>query len=62
VAGINTVDFSVYNDPCNCTNPVGLLVNVTDATAAAIPEPATLLIFGTALGSLGFLRRRKKAA
>ena len=39
----------------------GLVDNIQVGVAAAVPEPATLTFFGTALLALGALRRRRKA-
>jgi probable HAF family extracellular repeat protein len=41
-------------------NPSGLIAEAWVAQVDSIPEPATLLLFGTGLVGLGFMRRRKK--
>lgn len=43
VAGINTLDFIVDNHTQATGNPVGLRVEFLSATAAAVPEPATVV-------------------
>ena len=57
VAGLNTLDFLVNNDPCPCNNPSGLRVEMT-GTAAAVPEPSTLLLMGA--GVLVLLGRSRR--
>lgn len=39
----------------------GLAINVSDISVTAVPEPATLSLFGLAAAGLGLARRRKKA-
>lgn len=61
--GVNTLDFVVnnWNCPgCNPSNPVGLRVNIIEATAEPIPEPATFAIVGFGLIGLGLLARRHR--
>lgn len=63
VAGVNWLMFEVTNDPWGPypgTNPTGLLVSITSASAEPVPEPSTLLLFGAGLAGLVFVRRRGK--
>jgi hypothetical protein len=74
VAGVNTLDFLVYNSPFNTNgslntgnNPTALRVEMTGTAALAAlatPLPAALPLFATGLGAMGLLgwRRKKKAA
>jgi hypothetical protein len=64
--GQNTLSFYVTNDTCHntppYTNPTGLLVDFTSATAAtdtSIPEPATVLLTGIGLAFAAGLGRRR---
>lgn len=43
VSGLNTLDFVVSNGTGASGNPVGLRVEFLSATAAAVPEPATVI-------------------
>lgn len=56
VAGLNTLDFVVYN----AGGPTGLRVEISgDAAAAAVPEPASLVLLALGLAAwLGFSRRK----
>ena len=63
VAGINTITFETLNGPAVTTNPTGLLVDFTTATAntSSAPEPSAFLLIGAGLGGLGLIRRRLQA-
>jgi hypothetical protein len=62
VAGLNTLDFVVNNAFNNgLTNPTAFRVELS-GTAAAIPEPTTMLLLGSGLAGVAVkLRRRHKA-
>lgn len=60
--GINTLDFIVNNwdcPGCNDSNPVGFRVNILEATAEPVPEPATFALVGCGLIGFGLLVRRR---
>jgi hypothetical protein len=59
--GTNTLDFTVYNIPQDSGNPSGLQVQIVSATAIdpPIPEPGTLLVFGTGVLALSAFARRR---
>jgi len=68
--GSNTLDFIVYNDPNpgGGDNPTGLRVEMTGTadyawtagSTAIIPEPLSMIFFGTGIvGVLGYVARRK---
>jgi hypothetical protein len=62
VAGVNTLTFEVFNGPATSTNPTGLLVDFTSATAnSSTPEPSGLLLIGAGLGGLGLIGRRMRS-
>ncbi len=54
--GTNTLDFRVDNLG-TLDNPTGLRVEMTGT--AEVPEPASMLLLGSAMAGLGILRRRK---
>ena len=65
-SGVNTLSFYVTNDTCHNTppntNPTGLLVDFSAATAdtdTSIPEPATVLLTGIGLAFAAGLARRR---
>jgi hypothetical protein len=57
ITGLNTLEFTVYNSTRSAS---GLRVEFLESSAAAVPEPLTLLGAGTALG-FGALFKRKLA-
>jgi hypothetical protein len=67
VTGLNTLDFVVYNIPCEnpaCVrNPVSLRVEFQNGDAVAVPEPASLalLVSGISALALRTVRRRRQA-
>ena len=61
VAGVNTLDFMVYNEEYCCGNPEGLRVEFTSAIAAAAPEPGLYGVLALGFAGLAgavFVRRR----
>jgi hypothetical protein len=59
--GVNTLDFIVNNGVGFEDNPTAVRVEMTGtATATAVPEPSTFLLFGVGLAGVGILRSRFK--
>jgi len=65
VAGVNTLEFKINNEPFGGTNPTGLRVELTgtaDAASAPIPEPSTILLLGSGIvGLIGYRIRKAQA-
>lgn len=60
VAGINTLDFLVYELPSSGANPTGLRVDGLAGTAAAVPLPAASWLLATGMIIAGRWRGRAR--
>ncbi|MES2739663.1 MAG: PEP-CTERM sorting domain-containing protein [Pseudomonadota bacterium] len=58
--GINVLDFYVTNWQQNGGNPLGLRVEFSDATVAAVPEPSSYAMLLAGLGMVGWMARRRR--
>ncbi len=60
LAGLNTLEFVLTNASGATGNPAGLRVEFTDSNVSAVPLPAAIWMFGSALlGFMGLSNRRK---
>jgi hypothetical protein len=60
VAGVNYMDFKVYNWAGATGNPVGLRVDMSGYYE--VPEPASATLWGVGLAALAILRLRRRAS
>lgn len=63
VAGVRRVDFTIRDNEGSAASYTGLAeVGFSNLPAAAtVPEPATMVLFGTGIAALGIARRRRRA-
>jgi hypothetical protein len=61
VQGLNTLKFVVTNSKQLNTNPTGLRVEIQSSNVNAVPVPAAIWLFGSALAGLVASSRRKQA-
>ena len=62
-AGVNSLDFVVFNDGFTGVNPNALAIGNARLTATAVPEPGSVaMLVGIGMSGAGFLIRRKRRA
>jgi hypothetical protein len=59
-SGVNVITFNVGNPPQTTGNPIGLRVEFIDSFVEPVPLPASVLLFGPALGALRLVGRRRR--